>query len=464
MQPARSLTKPLVYGLAFALPLLMALVVAVAGLVVQNPLGPAPAFDGPLPSPPEHDSAKRTAVIVAGNVATEVSDLLGPYEVLAASDAFNVYVVAPERTLTPLVPVPAYHCCAAIDLVPHYSFAEYDRAIGVAPDLIVVPYIPLAAEGKQDAAVLAWLRERPGDQTVVLSICGGAQMVADSGILAGHTATSHHITLPVVTKDHPEVTWVTGVRYVDDGPFISSAGVTSGIDASLYTVQRFLGRDAALETAQRVGYPHTDFLDDRTWVLPPDNDAAALPNLFRFGRTRIGLFLYPGVGEIELSSVTDTYPRALATDVLSIGAERAIVRTRHGLNLVPRHDLSSVRGLDRMLVPGQADADLVAPVERWAEARNGPAVEHIHAGGDYPYDSTLTDIAHRETRLIARNAARWIEYPTAHLKLVGSDWRLALLLRPVALGLVGVIVTFGLRRYVSGRRTVQGARRNRVLA
>jgi transcriptional regulator GlxA family with amidase domain len=57
--------------------------------------------------------------------------------------------------------------------------------------------------------------------------------------------------------------WVAGVRYVDDGRFISSAGVTSGVDVSLDTVQRFLGRDAALETAQRVGYPHTELLDDR---------------------------------------------------------------------------------------------------------------------------------------------------------------------------------------------------------
>jgi hypothetical protein len=73
-------------------------------------------------------------------------------------------------------------------------------------------------------------------------------------------------------------------------------------------------------------------------------------------------------------------------------------------------------------------------------------------------------MARRETRLIARNAARWIEYPTAHLTLVGSDWRLALLLRPVALGFVSVIVTLGLRRYVSGRRTLQAARRNRASA
>jgi transcriptional regulator GlxA family with amidase domain len=116
-------------------------------------------------------------------------------------------------------------------------------------------------------------------------------MVADAGILGGYTVTSHHVTLPVVRKSHPEVNWVSGVRYVDDGRFISSAGVPSGIDATLYTVQRFFGRAAADETARRIGYPHTRFLDDPTRVVSDDMDTAALPNLFRLGRRRIGLLL-----------------------------------------------------------------------------------------------------------------------------------------------------------------------------
>ena len=105
--------------------------------------------------------------MVAGNQPTEVSDLLGPYEVLAASGEFNVYVVAPERKASPVNPLPIYLCCAWLDLVPHYSFAEYDARFG-APDLIVVPYIPLAAPGKEDEAVLAWLRSRPGANTTVV--------------------------------------------------------------------------------------------------------------------------------------------------------------------------------------------------------------------------------------------------------------------------------------------------------
>jgi hypothetical protein len=127
--------------------------------------------------------------------------------------------------------------------------------------------------------------------------------------------------MPYVVPNHPEVNWVPGVRHVDDGQVISSAGVTAGVDATLYTVQRFFGRATALETAARIGYPHTRFLDDPTFEVPAYSDAAFLPNLFRLGRAKIGLYLYDGVDEIALSSVTDTYPRAFATDVLTVALE-----------------------------------------------------------------------------------------------------------------------------------------------
>ena len=449
----RRLLKPLGYALAIVLPPLLAFVISFGSVAAQNPFQQPPAFEGPLPAPPAHDPAKRTALIVAGNTATESSDLLGPYQVLAASGAFNVYVVAPERRLTPLVPQP--HCCGALDLVPHYSFDEYERAVGATPDLVVVPYIPRASQ--EDAAVLSWLRERPGEQTVVLSICGGAQMVAQAGLLAGRQATSHQTILPILEQSHPEVSWVRGLRYVEDGRFISSAGVTSGVDATLYTLQRFLGRPAALETAQRVGYPHTQFLDDRTWLEQTDSLlepelAASWPTVYRWDDTKIGLVLSGGVGEIELASIIDTYPRALTSDVYTIAPERAIVRTRHGLDLLPRFDLASAPRLDRVLLPGQPDPAVAGAVERWAGANGGPAVERIHQAGGYPYDLTFADLARQETRPVAAVAARWLEYPIAQQALPGSDWPLGLVLRPVGLGLLGLAAALGLPRLLQFRR------------
>ena len=157
----RRLLKGTAYALTVTLPLFLVLVSAVAGLVGQGPFAPAPAFAGHLPDWPTYDPTKKTAVVVAGNQLTEVSDLLAPYEVLAASGEFNVYVVAPERKASPVNALPVYLCCSWIDLIPHYSFAEYDARFG-APDLIVVPAIPNATPGSPDGAVLEWLRTRPG--------------------------------------------------------------------------------------------------------------------------------------------------------------------------------------------------------------------------------------------------------------------------------------------------------------
>jgi AraC family transcriptional activator FtrA len=433
------LVMPFMFILAFVLPP-AAVVLGVAqygGMLTQKELQ-VPAFDARLPQRPPHDAAKKTALVVAGNTATESSDLLGPYEVLATSGEYNVYVVTPERKLTPLIPIPQQLCCGTLDLMPHYSFAEYEQTFGATPDLVVVPYIPYAST--QDVAVLEWLRHLP-EQTTILSICGGAQMVADAGLLGGHSAASHHTIYPIVQQSHPEVNWTHGLRYVDDGRFISSAGVTSGVDAALHTLDRFFGRDVALRTAEQMGYPHTEFLDDPTWHFTEVRSLfpAIMPNAFRGERTQIGLLLYNGIREVALSSITDTYPRSTAADVIGIGLTDGILRTAHGLDLLPRLNLSTATELDRLLVPGTLDRVAADEVDRWAAGR-GLTAEHIHAAGGYPYDLTLRDLARHETRPIAVWAAAWLEYPIADLGLQGREWQLELILRAFGIGVLGVLI------------------------
>jgi putative intracellular protease/amidase len=453
----RRLVLPLALLLAFILPpLLVILGNGMAGSMRTHEQLTPPSIERPLPAPPAYDPTKKTALVVAGNTATESSDLLGPYEVLTTSGEFNVFVVAPERTLTPLIPIPEQNCCGTLDLVPHYSFAEYDAAIGVAPDLVVVPYIPYAST--KDTAVLDWLRAQP-EQTTILSICGGSQMVADAGLLAGHRAASHHTLYPILHRSHPEVDWQQGLRYVDDGRVISSAGVTSGVDASLYTLQRFVGRDVALETARRMGYPYTRFLDDPTWEFTEARSLfpAVMPNAFRSDRTELGLVLYAGVREVELSSITDAYPRSTASDVLSIAPRRTFVRTAHGLDLLPRFDFGSAPTLDRVLVPGKPDAAIAAGADGWA-AERGLVAEHIHASGGYPYDLTLRDLARQETRPVTTWAAAWLEYPTADLALEGRDWQVELIVRGIGLGVLGVVLVLGRRRLLRSARALRARR------
>jgi putative intracellular protease/amidase len=417
------------------LPLLVGGIGTARMVLAQGTVTPAP-FSQPLPDRPAHDPSKRTAVVVVGNTGTESSDAFGPYETLAASGAFNVYVAAPERVLSPLFP-------SDLAIVPHYSFAEFDATFD-APDLVVVPYIP--STGGEDAAVPAWIRQQAEAGSTVLSICAGAMAVADAGVLDGRSSTSHQNVLRWAPWLHPEVNWVSGVRYVDDGQFISSAGVTSGVDATLYTIGRMLGRDAAEQTAQAIGYPHLRYLDDPSWDVGRIDPVPGLPSLYQAHRSEIGVVLYDGVRELEVSSIIDTYPRAFDTNVRTLAPERTLIHTRHGLDLVPASDFATAPTLDRLLVPGNGlTGAALANVETLA-ANRGLTVESVHAAGGYLYDATFRDLARHTSNGMATQVANMLEYPTRDLALDGPALRFDLLIRPLALGLLGLGVALWLKR------------------
>jgi SAM-dependent methyltransferase len=86
--------------MAFVLPPLLVGGIGVAR-AAQPYLAKPPVISATLPEHPAHDPSKLTAVVVAGNHLTEISDLLGPYDTLATSGKFNEYVAAPERQPSP---------------------------------------------------------------------------------------------------------------------------------------------------------------------------------------------------------------------------------------------------------------------------------------------------------------------------------------------------------------------------
>src|SRR5690606_8413012 len=125
--------------------------------------------------PPAHDPGRPTAVVVVGNGGANVADVLAPYEVLAGTGAFNVYVVAPERRPVTLL--------GGLDVLPDLSFAELDRRLeGAAPDVTVVPELLVA--DRYDRPVIEWLRGT-ASRELVLAVCSGARLVAAAGLLDG---------------------------------------------------------------------------------------------------------------------------------------------------------------------------------------------------------------------------------------------------------------------------------------
>jgi hypothetical protein len=115
-------------------------------------------------------------VVLLSNNRTEITDSLPPYELLAASGAFNTYFVAPERRVSPIataqnLPFGIGNLPSGLDILPDYGYAYYDRIIGRDPDLIVVPYLTEFVPGNE-RQILDWLRAHAGPQTTMLSILG----------------------------------------------------------------------------------------------------------------------------------------------------------------------------------------------------------------------------------------------------------------------------------------------------
>jgi putative intracellular protease/amidase len=391
----------------------------------------SPGPDRPLPAatPPVHDPAKPTAVVVVGDRGAVVSDTLAPYEILAATGRFNVYTVAPKREPKPLT--------GGLDLVPDLSFDDLATRLGPkAPDLVVVPALPDVGEPSTEP-VKSWLRTQAAHGAKLLSVCNGGGVLASTGLLDGRPATAHWLKLGAFADDYPAVHWVRGQRFVDDGDVVTTAGILSGIDGTLHWVERLAGRAVAADAAKAIGWTRygTDVPVHAPASMP---DAAAIVNAaFRWNPDEIGVLLANGVGEIELASVFDTEGQSLSSRTLAVSADGAPIRSRHGLTFVPRASLASA-DLDRLIVPGAMRGVTPPPGD--------PAPEYVHDRPGFAYDTAVSALSRSTDVATARWTAKVLELPTDRVGFEGRAWPWLPTALPIALVLLGAAVVVVVRR------------------
>jgi transcriptional regulator GlxA family with amidase domain len=130
-----------------------------------------------------------------------------------------------------------------------------DRA--AQADLVVVPAAPWDVSASP--AVLQLLRDAVARGARVLSVCSGAFVLADAGLLNQRRCTTHWMHVADLAERVPSATVLPDVLYVEDGPIITSAGTAAGIDACLHLVRQSFGVAIATTVARRmVVPPHRD--------------------------------------------------------------------------------------------------------------------------------------------------------------------------------------------------------------
>jgi transcriptional regulator GlxA family with amidase domain len=193
----------------------------------------------------------KTGAIPVAFVISErftVIDALGPWEVfqdtgIDGRGAFELYTVA--ETLAPLT------ASAGLKVVPNFTFAT-----APAPRVVVI-----GAQAGRSAAMFEWLKKQSETADVIMSVCTGAFILAQSGLIDGKQATTHHDFFERFEKMYPKIALKKGLRFVEEKKFSSAGGLTSGIDLALRVVERYFGRGAAEKTAFYMEY------QSKSWMV-----------------------------------------------------------------------------------------------------------------------------------------------------------------------------------------------------
>jgi len=123
-------------------------------------------------------------------------------------------------------------------VVAEHGFASCPRL-----DLLLVPGgIGTRAE-IDNPVMLAWLAERVAAAEIAMTVCTGTALFAHAGVLDGHRATTNKMMFKWVAEQGPKVHWVKEARWVEDGKFVTSSGVSAGIDMALAVIARLRGAE-----------------------------------------------------------------------------------------------------------------------------------------------------------------------------------------------------------------------------
>jgi transcriptional regulator GlxA family with amidase domain len=197
----------------------------------------------------EVGSMKKVTILAMFN--TMASTVVGPLDIFfQAGVIWNYFQGKKPRPLfkTRIVTTDGkpFKCLNGTIISPDGSIHDVD-----ATDLIIVSSIlDIEKTMKYEGEALDWLTHHHGRGTHIASICTGAFVLAETGLLDGKTATTHWGAADEFRQRYPRIDLKPERLITDEGDLFCSGGMNAGSDLSLYLVEKYCGHEVALQSSK----------------------------------------------------------------------------------------------------------------------------------------------------------------------------------------------------------------------
>ncbi|MBV9957433.1 MAG: DJ-1/PfpI family protein [Acidobacteria bacterium] len=230
------------------IPLLLAAIMCLGQIVL------AQADQAASNARPQSPTVERNLAILLFD-GVQIIDYTGPYETFGHAfkkdgSAIHIYTVGEKGS--------AITTSMGMSVNPTYSIENAPQ-----PDILVLPGGNGVWPQLDKPNVMKWVEETANKAEVVLSVCNGAFFLAKAGLLDGLQATTTFSLIARLKEAAPKAHVVDNVRYVDNGKFITTAGLSSGIEGSLHLTEKLYGKGMAQMSAVGMEY---NWQPDSTYV------------------------------------------------------------------------------------------------------------------------------------------------------------------------------------------------------
>jgi len=181
----------------------------------------------------------------------EVLDFCGPFEVFSVarpigehSDEFKLFTVV---TIAEEDKIITWR--GGLLVKPHATIENHPQL-----DILVIPGGLGTRRERHNSRLLDWIVQQDQHTNLTTSVCTGAFLLAERGLLDHRQATTHWSSIEWMQSTYPAIEMMADARVVDQGHIITSAGISAGIDMSLHVVSRLYGIDVAEWTARGMEY------------------------------------------------------------------------------------------------------------------------------------------------------------------------------------------------------------------